>query len=53
MVPKNQNLEKTSESESKASEKPIPGEKPEGIVEPPASATREKAAKEQKRRTKR
>ena len=51
MVPKNQNLEKTSESESKASEKPIPGEKLEGIVDT-RSAYREKAAKE-KRRTKR
>jgi hypothetical protein len=52
MQPKNQNLTKTSESESKSSETPLPGDKPEGIVEPPATATKEKAAKEIKKRRK-
>jgi hypothetical protein len=43
--PKNTNTSRTTESDSKAGEKPIPGEKPEGIVEPPAAKTREEAAK--------
>jgi hypothetical protein len=49
MQPKNQNLSKTSESESKNSEKPIPGDKPESIVEPPAEVTKQKAAKQIKK----
>jgi hypothetical protein len=55
MDPKNPdrtNLEKTSESASRAKEKPLPGNKPEGIVEKPAQKRREEAAKEQKKRKK-
>lgn len=44
------NLTETSESESKASEKPHPGDKPEVIVEPPAAKTKEEAKKEERKR---
>jgi hypothetical protein len=46
--PKPSNVTETTESESKASETPIPGDKPEGIVEKPAAKTREEAAKKLK-----
>jgi len=41
-----------TESESKASEKPLPGKSkaPDSVREPPAGKTRENAAKEKKRR---
>lgn len=48
--PKPKNLDVTTESESKASEHPHPGDKPESIVEPPPAVTRQEAAKEIKKR---